>query len=77
MINPWRMYRSRAVIIDIPKGLYQEFSVKLQNGHILKGYDLPAGFKIGETVNIKAQWSVVADRYTVRTVRKIRKRKKQ
>lgn len=76
MINPNRVHRARATIIELPKSLYGTFKVKLAwNGAIVEGYDLPKGFKVGDVVNIQGQYSIMSQAYMVETVRKIRKPK--
>lgn len=71
MINPWKVHSARAVVAEIPKGLYQTYKVRLErNGAIVEGYDLPARFKVGDTVCIKASFSIVGDRYMVNSIRR-------
>ena len=72
MINPWKVHRSRAVIKEI-KGIV--FTVQLPNGHRINGYDLPKKFKVGDEVNIQAQFYITSDCYLVKTVNSIRHKK--
>jgi len=73
MINPNRIHRSRAVIIQIGHG-GMNFKVKLPRGHVISGWDLPRKFKVGDEVNIQAGFSICLDGYFVKTVNKIRNR---
>jgi len=73
MINPWRVHRSRATITDIQRD-GRCFTVTTPRGHKIEGWDLPAKFKLGEEVNIQSNFSICLDRYTVKTVNKIRNR---
>lgn len=73
MINPNKVHTARAVISEIPKGLHQTYSVKLEwNGATVRGYDLPKRFKVGDRVSIKADYSITADQYMIRSIRKAR-----
>ncbi len=66
MINPNRVHSARAVVSEIPKGLYQTYKVKLERtGAVVEGYDLPARFKLGDKVSIRAQFFITADKYMV------------
>ncbi len=74
MINPWRIHRSRAVIHSIGT---VESKVKLvPRGHIITAWtsDLPANAKVGEQVNIQANFSITMDAYCCKTVRRVPKR---
>lgn len=57
MINPSRVHRSRAVITSISLG-GGNFKVRVPSGYEIQGWDLPSKFKVGETVNIQAQFSI-------------------
>ena len=70
MINPWKTHKARAVIAEIPRGLYQTYKVRLDNGCIVEGYDLPARFSVGDAVCIEAQFSIMADKYMIRVIRR-------
>lgn len=71
MINPNQRHSARAVIHELPKGLYQTYKVRLvSNGAIVEGYDLPARFTVGDTVCIQASYSIVGERYIIRSIRK-------
>ncbi len=73
MINPYKVHKARATVFEIPKGLYQTYKVKLdRNGAIVEGYDLPARFAVGDKVCIAADFSIVADKYMIRGIRKAR-----
>ena len=73
MINPWKVHTARAVVSEIPKGLYQTYKVRLEhNNAIVEGYDLPSRFKVGDKVSIKASFSIMADRYMIQGIRKAR-----
>lgn len=74
MINPNRQHTARATVIERPKGLYQTYKVRLEwNGAIVEGYDLPNRFKLGDTVCIRAQYSIMSERYLINRIRKARK----
>ena len=71
MINPWKVHSARAVVAEIPKGLYQTYKVRLvHNGGLVEGYDLPARFRAGDEVCIRARFSIVSDRYMIDSIRK-------
>lgn len=71
MINPWKVHSARAVVAEIPKGLYQTYKVRVvATGAIVQGYDLPARFSVGEEVCIKASYSITGERYMIQSIRK-------
>lgn len=75
MINPNRVHRSRATIVEIGFG-GRNFKVRLANStSVIDGWDLPKGFALFQEVNIQAQFSICLDRYNVKTVNKTRDRK--
>lgn len=71
MINPWTEHSARAVVVEVPKGLYQTYKVRvIATGGIVQGYDLPARFSVGDEVCIKASYSITGERYMIRSIRK-------
>ena len=74
MINPWKVHSARAVVAEIPKGLYQTYKVRLESGSLVEGYDLPKRFTVGDAVCIKASFSIMGDRYMINSIRKAPKR---
>lgn len=75
MINPWKNHKARATVSEIPRGLYQTYKVKLANGHTVEGYDLPSRFKVGDSVCIQANYSIVAERYMINSIRSAPKKR--
>lgn len=71
MINPNRVHRSRAVITLIQ---HYKSEFRLPNGHIVRGFDLPAKFKVGDVVNIQASFNITLDCYCVKPVRHVSKK---
>ena len=65
MINPNRVHRAKAIVINKGHGYY---TVRLDNGHELTGYDLPDKIQVGDRVNIQASFSIMSDRYVVRAI---------
>jgi hypothetical protein len=73
MINPSRVHRAKAVVTKLPRHENDTTEV-ICNGHKLEGWPkLPKGLVIGDTVNIQSNFSIMLDRYTINTIRKIRK----
>jgi hypothetical protein len=70
MINPNRVHRAKAIVVEFSKSR-SSFKVRLtQNGALVEGFDLPKNVELGDLVNVQASYSIVLDRYIVKTVRK-------
>lgn len=77
MINPNRVHRAKGTIVKLrPQGFnsLNEATVKLTNGHELTGWDCPTKFKVGDSVNIQASFSITADAYKINTFNRSKQR---
>lgn len=71
MINPNRVHRAKGKILT--KHRLSDLGGTIEvNGHALQTYQDLSQFEIGQLVNIQASFSIVLDRYVIKTVRKIR-----
>ncbi len=76
MINPNRLYRGKGIITKT----LPEFNTGLNmvyvevNGHEIYGYNFPRKFKVGEQVNIQAQYSITGERYIIKTINRPRRK---
>lgn len=71
MINPSRVHRARGVIQT--KHAFRDLGgTILVNGRELTTYQDLSQFEIGQVVNIQANFSIMSDRYIIKTVRKIK-----
>lgn len=65
MINPSRIHRAKAIVTRV---FYNTYEVTLANGSVIKGWDLPRGISLGDSVNVQCQYSICLDCYTVVTI---------
>ena len=74
MINPNRVHRAKGTVTKIKPQHFNPLNkvwVKV-NGHELYAWDQPDKFKVGDLVNVQAQFSIMADAYVIKTIRKPR-----
>ena len=69
MINPNRMHRAKGRI-EVKHRISDLGGSIRVNGHLLETFEDLSRFEIGELVSIQAKWSIVLDRYIIKTVRK-------